>query len=134
VLPTVVTGAAAGALLGTWILPAVAVVIGAVLGLRFGHEAGVDVDNQGVQPVPAGAFAAWTRVEDLRTERRGRRLRVVAYLQGGGVALFPAPYDGPLCSRDPEFERKVFLLRSLWVNHRRQGIDSSHGEAGSDRA
>jgi hypothetical protein len=60
----------------------------------------------------------WRRVEDLRTERRGGRIRISVYLAGGHALRLPAPYDGRLLSADPQFERKLFMLRHLWETHR----------------
>jgi hypothetical protein len=93
---------------------------GAVMALAFGRDEGADVDDVGVHPVPAQAIGAlpWQRIEDLRTERRGGQIRVAVYLVGGRTVRLPAPYDGRLLGADPQFERKLIMLRHLWETHR----------------
>ena len=93
---------------------------GAVLCLAFGRGEGADVDDVGVRPVPDLTIGRvpWRRIEDLRTERRGGRIRVAVYLAGGGALRLPAPYDGRLLGADPQFEHKLFMLRHLWETHR----------------
>jgi hypothetical protein len=95
-------------------------VCGAVLGVAFGRSEGADLDDLGVRPVPDLAIGRlpWPRIEDLRTERRGGRIRVAVYLAGGRAVRLPAPYDGRLLGADPHFERKLFLIRHLWETHR----------------
>ena len=95
-------------------------VTGAVLGLAFGRGEGADVDDFGVTPVPDLAIGRvpWGGVEDLRTERRGGRIRVAVYLAGGRAVRLSAPYDGRLLGADPQFERKLIMLRHLWETHR----------------
>ena len=36
------------------------------------------------------------------------------------------PYDGRWLAADPEFERKLFMLRNLWETHRTFARDPSH--------
>jgi len=93
---------------------------GGALGLAFGRGEGADVDDIGVRPVPdlAVGRVPWRGVEDVRTERRGGRIRVAVYLTGGGAVRLSAPYDGRLLGADPHFERKLFMLRHLWETHR----------------
>ncbi len=100
--------------------PIVGGVTGGVLGLVFGRGEGADVDDFGVRPVPdlATGPLPWRGVEDLRTERRGGRIRVAVYLTGGRTVRLSAPYDGRLLGADPQFERKLFMLRHLWETHR----------------
>jgi hypothetical protein len=95
-------------------------VTGAVLGLAFGRSGGADVDDVGVRPVPDLPIGRvpWRGVEDLRTERRGGRIRVAVYLTGGRAVRLSAPYNGRLLGADPHFERKLFMLRHLWETHR----------------
>jgi hypothetical protein len=101
---------------------AVALVLGgAAWGIAFGRGRGTNIDDRGIHPVPAPSAvdAPWHRVADLRPERRGGRTRVAVYLDSGEIALLTAPYDGRLLGRDPEFERKLIMLRHLWDTHRR---------------
>jgi hypothetical protein len=95
-------------------------ISGALLGLAFGRAEGADVDDIGVRPVPDLSMGRvpWRRIEDLRTERRGGRIRVAVYLTGGRALRLAAPYDGRLLGADPRFERKLFMLRHLWETHR----------------
>jgi hypothetical protein len=95
-------------------------IIGAGLGLALGRGEGADVDDIGVRPIPDLAIGRvpWRRIEDLRTERRGGRIRVAVYLTGGRAVRLPAPYDGRLLGADPQFERKLIMLRHLWETHR----------------
>jgi len=58
----------------------------------------------------------------LRAERRGSRNVVALYLDSQAVLRLRAPYDGRLLAHDPQFERRVFLLRDLWETHRRWNI------------
>jgi hypothetical protein len=107
-----------------WLAGAVPLLLGPVTGglagVVFGREAGADIDDRGIHPVPAvgGAFAAWHHIEDVRVERVGGRTRIAVCFDSGEVARLGAPYDGRLLARDRQFERKLFMLRSLWENHR----------------
>ena len=98
----------------------VGVVVGAGGGLAFGRESGADIDDAGIHPVPPspGSFAPWHRIDDLRAERRGGRTYVAVCFDTGHSARLRAPYDGQFLARDPEFERKLFMLRNLWETHR----------------
>jgi hypothetical protein len=99
---------------------------GALTAVVFGRSGGADIDDLGIRPVPAmaavplvaGGFASWQRVRDLRCQRRGGRTRVVVYLDSGQTAWLRAPYHGRWLAADPEFERKLFMLRNLWEIHR----------------
>jgi hypothetical protein len=95
-------------------------VLGVAFGLLFGRLEGADVDDLGIHPVPGppGAYAPWHRIEDLRTERVGGRTLVAVCFDTGLVARLGAPYDGRLLAADPQFERKMFMLRNLWETHR----------------
>jgi hypothetical protein len=99
---------------------AVCPVVGASFGLLFGRDEGADVDDFGIHTVPrtAGGDAPWHRIEDVRAERRGARTHVAVYLDSGQIVRLLAPYDGGIVARDPEFERKLFMLRHLWETHR----------------
>jgi hypothetical protein len=93
---------------------------GGLVGAAFGRDAGADIDDRGIHPVPAAGdrYASWHRIEDVRTERVGGRTWITVCFDTGQVARLGAPYDGRLLGRDREFERKLFLLRNLWENHR----------------
>jgi hypothetical protein len=93
---------------------------GAFAGLAYGRDSGVDADDLGIHLVPArpGGLVPWQRVVDLRAERRGARTVVAVYAESGSVTRLRAPYDGQLLASDPEFERKLFMLRNLWETHR----------------
>jgi hypothetical protein len=99
---------------------AVGPVVGATLAVLFGRDVGADVDDFGIHTVPrtAGGDAPWHRIGDLRAERHGGRTHVAVYLDSGQILRLPAPYDGGIASRDPQFERKLFMLRHLWETHR----------------
>ena len=99
---------------------AVCPVVGASFGLLFGRDEGADVDDFGIHTVPrtAGGDAPWHRIEDVRAERRGARTHVAVYLDSGRIVRLLAPYHGGIMARDPEFERKLFMLRHLWETHR----------------
>jgi hypothetical protein len=108
-------------LLGALAVPLLVFLIGprAVRGLLGQREAGVDVDDRGVRPVP-GAWPPipWADVVDVYAERHGRRTVAALRLDSGAVVRLPAPYDGCLLGHDPEFEDKLFTLRNLWETHR----------------
>jgi hypothetical protein len=95
-------------------------VAGGALAVLFGRDEGADVDDVGIHTVPrtAGGDAPWHRIEDLRAERRGGRTHVAVYLDSGQILRLLAPYDGGIAARDPQFERKLFMLRHLWETHR----------------
>jgi hypothetical protein len=99
---------------------AVGPVVGGGLAVLFGRDEGADVDDYGIRTIPSTADgdAPWHRIEDLRAERRGARTHVAVYLDSGQILRLPAPYDGGITARDPQFERKLFMLRHLWETHR----------------
>lgn len=108
-----------------WLAVAVPLVTGiaggAFTGLVFGREEGADVDDAGIHPAPRRdslMYAPWQRIADLRTERRSGRTRVTVYFDTGQIARLQAPYHGRWLAADPEFERKLFMLRHLWETHR----------------
>lgn len=94
--------------------------VGGVIGLLVGRRRGIDVNALGMRSVPESPTGAqpWPRVVDLRTERRGGRTEVAAYLDTGAAVRLNAPYNGRLLARDPSFEQKYFTLRQLWETHR----------------
>lgn len=93
---------------------------GAALGPSLARDCGADADDLGIHRAPASppSFSPWRGIVDIRAERRGPRLVVAVYLDTGVVHRLPAPYDGRLLARDPDFERKLFTLRNLWETHR----------------
>ena len=99
---------------------AVGPVVGGAFAVLFGRDEGADVDDVGIHTVPptVGGDAPWHRIEDLRAERRGGRTHVAVHLDSGQILRLPAPYDGGIAARDPQFERKLFMLRHLWETHR----------------
>lgn len=106
------------------LLPLVPVLLGTLggglFGLLFGRDGGADIDDVGIQGIPrrGGGQADWDRIEDLRAERRGGRTRVAVYVDSGPTGWLRAPYSGRLLATDPEFERKLFMLRNLLATHR----------------
>ena len=106
------------------------VIGGGLVALVFGRQRGADIDDAGIHPVRTGqpgphdaGFTSWRRVNDLRCERRRGRTQVVVYLDSGRTAWLGAPYHGRLLASDPEFERKLFMLRNLWETHRTFAIE-----------
>jgi hypothetical protein len=99
------------------VLPLPLGVLGALL---LGRQVGVRLDGVGVHPLSLArqSVAAWALVMDVRTERRRRRTVVVLYLRDGTIVRLRAPYDGGLLGRDPQFERKLFMIRHVWETHR----------------
>jgi hypothetical protein len=114
------TVAAATLPVPAWVAMALSIPIGTLAGLLLARQLGVRLDGVGVHRIALGAQsnAPWTRVVDVRTERRRRRTVVVLYLGDGSVVPLRAPYDGGLLGRDPQFERKLFLIRHVWETHR----------------
>ncbi|WP_433791626.1 hypothetical protein [Actinoplanes sp. CA-252034] len=109
----------------TWALLVVApLFVGAVTGLLAGRRTGVEVGDCGIRTssVFDEGLAPWSRVVDLRAERRGRRTVVSVYLDSGASVRLHAPYSGGLFAADPRFELKVFALSHLWRSHRFGGL------------
>lgn len=106
------------------IMPVLGAPAGGFIGLVLGRAGGADLDDFGLHPVPYGhpGNIAWQRIVAVRTERRGARIHIALYLDDGQYAVLPAPYDGRLLGGDPEFERKLFMLRHLWETHRTFGL------------
>jgi hypothetical protein len=92
------------------------------LGLVLRHRDGADVDHRGIHPAGRAEFTPWQQVAGLRAERRSGRIRVAVYFDTGQVARLGAPYHGRWLEADPEFERKLFTLRGLWLSHRNYAI------------
>jgi hypothetical protein len=99
---------------------------GAVAGVLLQPRLGTEVDAGGIRTVtPFGAgVEPWSRVVDLRAERRGARTVVSVYLDSGASVQLQAPYSGELFAADPQFELKVFALSHLWRSHRFGGVPS----------
>jgi hypothetical protein len=95
---------------------------GALAGLLWGRRIGTEADELGVRPTSTDSARPWREVIDLRTERRGGRIHVVAYLYDGAVLCLPAPYDGRFLAHDPGFDHKYFLLRECWEGRRRWSL------------
>jgi hypothetical protein len=105
------------------IAPALA---GAFGGLVLGRRHGTEIDAGGIHMVTpfAQGVEPWSRVVDLRAERRGARTVVSVYLESGASVQLRAPYSGELFAADPHFESKVFALSHLWRSHRFGGVPS----------
>lgn len=103
-----------------WLAALVPLPIGAVAGLALGRRFGTRLDERGVHglPVARDKVAPWSLVADVRAERWRRRTVVAVYLCDGSILRLRAPYDGELLGRDPEFERKLFMICHLWETHR----------------
>jgi hypothetical protein len=103
-----------------WLAVLVPVPLGVLGGLLLGRQLGVRLDGIGVHPLSFApqSDAAWARVMDIRTERRRRRTVVVLCLRDGSIVRLRAPFDGGLLGRDPQFERKLFMIRHVWETHR----------------
>ncbi len=101
-------------------------VLGAIAGVLVGRRFGTDIDDGGIRLVPGFTHAVkpWSRVVDLRAERRGARTVVSVYLESGEAVQLRAPYDGELLAADPQFELKLFALSHLWRSHRFGGLSS----------
>ena len=106
---------------GLWALPVVLAVAGVPVGVLLGRRAGTEVTDRGIRTA-ARPMAPWSRVVDLRAERRGARTVVSVYLDSGASVQLAAPYSGELFAADPQFEQKVFALANLWRSHRFGGV------------
>jgi hypothetical protein len=99
---------------------------GAPAGLVWSRTAGTVIHAGGIRT--ESPFTAevepWSRVVDLRAERRGGRTVVSVYLSSGASKQLSAPYSGEFLAADPQFEMKVFALSHLWRSHRFGGVPS----------
>ena len=110
-----------------WAVPAAGLPLaGALAGVLLRPRLGTEVDAGGIRTMaPFGAgVEPWSRVVDLRAERRGARTVVSVYLDSGASVQLRAPYTGELFAADPQFELKVFTLSHLWRSHRFGGVPS----------
>jgi hypothetical protein len=104
-------------LFGLLLIPA---AIGTSVGVVSGVRTGVDADELGIHSVPPlpRSFGPWSSIADIRAERRRSKTIVAVYLESGRVLRLRAPYDGQMLGHDPRFERKYFMLVTLWETHR----------------
>jgi hypothetical protein len=129
-----VLGVSAGLLVATstappawiWSLPAFGPLLGVAAGVLLRLRLGTAAVADGIRTVtPSGEdVEPWSRVVDLRAERRGARTVVSVYLESGASVQLRAPYSGELFAADPRFEQKVFALSQLWRCHRFGGVPS----------
>ena len=101
-------------------------VLGIATSVLLCRRLGVEIDARGIRTVTpfARALQPWSKVTDLRAERRGNRTVVSVYLKSGASVQLRAPYSGELLAADPRFELKVFALSNLWRSHRFGGVSS----------
>ena len=97
-------------------------LFGGLIGMVVGPYVGTQVNAGGIRAGIARHVEPWSRVVDLRAERRGGRTVVAVYLESGGCLRLSAPYDGEWFAADPQFERKLFALSYLWRSHRFGGL------------
>lgn len=95
-------------------------IIGSAAGVfrRRRTEVGADGVGQHRWPRRPSTMVPWSRIRDIRPERRGPRTVVALDLINGATRRLPVPYDGLWLARDPQFEQKLFLLRNLWETYR----------------
>ena len=113
----------------SWLWPLLAFgppVVGSVAGLVAGRCTGTLLSAGGIRTRSlwpgSGGLAPWSRVVDLRAERRGGRTVVSVYLDSGASVQLQAPYSGELFAADPQFELKMFALSHMWRSHRFGGL------------
>jgi hypothetical protein len=104
-----------------WALPAALTAAGLLGGVFRGRRSGTEITARGIRTA-ARSVEPWSRVVDLRAERRGARTVVSVYLESGASVQLAAPYSGELFAADPQFELKVFALAHLWRSHRFGGV------------
>lgn len=112
-----------------WLWPVLIVappLLGAGASVLLSRRLGTEIDARGIRSVSpfSRGLAPWSRVVDLRAERRGARTVVSVYLDSGASVQLGAPYSGELFAADPQFELKVFALSHLWRSHRFGGVPS----------
>jgi hypothetical protein len=111
----------------SWLWPLLAFAppaLGSVAGLLVGRRTGTQLCAGGIRTrsMFADGLAPWSRVVDLRAERRGGRTVVSVYLDSGASVQLQAPYSGELFAADPQFELKMFALSYIWRSHRFGGL------------
>jgi hypothetical protein len=104
-----------------WALPAASTAAGLLDGVFRGRRSATEITARGIRTA-ARSVEPWSRVVDLRAERRGARTVVSVYLESGASVQLAAPYSGELFAADPQFELKVFTLANLWRSHRFGGL------------
>jgi hypothetical protein len=97
-------------------------VAGLLAGGLLRGRLGTEINARGIRTAATCGVQPWSRVVDLRAERRGARTVVSVYLDSGGSVQLAAPYSGDLFAADPQFEMKVFALSHLWRSHRFGGL------------
>jgi hypothetical protein len=110
-----------------WMWPALAFgppLAGAIAGVAVGRRNRTEFGAGGIRTrsVFADGLAPWSRVVDMRAERRGGRTVVSVYLDSGASVQLNAPYSGGLFAADPQFEVKMFALSYIWRSHRFGGL------------
>jgi hypothetical protein len=125
---TILAWAASGAPPAWWwaLLTVAPPAAGGLAGLLLTSRLGTVIDAGGIRTVTpfARGVQPWSRVVDLRAERRGGRTVVSVYLDSGASLQLRAPYSGELFAADPRFESKVFALSNLWRSHRFGGLST----------
>ena len=110
-----------------WLWPVLAFgppLAGGLAGVLLRPRLGIEIDAGGIHTAtPFGVgVEPWSRVVDLRAERRGARTVVSVYFESGASVQLRAPYTGELFAADPRFELKVLALSHLWRSHRFGGV------------
>jgi hypothetical protein len=104
-----------------WLALAVTSLLAGMAGGALVGRRGTRIDADGIRS--ARWHEPWSRVVDLRAERRGARTVVSVYLESGASLQLAAPYSGDgLLAADPQFELKVSALSHLWRSHRIGGV------------
>ncbi|MEV6494039.1 hypothetical protein AB0M20_36250 [Actinoplanes sp. NPDC051633] len=104
-----------------WLALAITSLLAGMAGGALAGRRGTRIDAGGIRT--AHRHEPWSRVVDLRAERRGARTVVSVYLESGASVQLAAPYSGEgLLAADPQFELKVSALSHLWRSHRIGGV------------
>jgi hypothetical protein len=108
--------------LDVWLLAVLgSALAGLIGGVLTGRWSGTEITARGIRTA-THAVEPWSRVVDLRAERRGARTVVSVYLESGASMQLAAPYSGEFFAADPRFEMKVHALSHLWRSHRFGGV------------
>ncbi|WP_100444605.1 hypothetical protein [Glycomyces xiaoerkulensis] len=98
------------------------VALAVLVALRGARRVGVVLDRSGVHPIAGrpDRYARWTRITDIRAERRGGRTVPVVYLHDPAQPPWRlrAPYSGRALAADDELDMKIFVMRSLWESYK----------------
>jgi hypothetical protein len=104
-----------------WLALATTSLLAGMVGGALVGRRGTRIDAGGIRS--ARSHEPWSRVVDLRAERRGARTVVSVYLESGASLQLAAPYSGEgLLAADPQFDLKVSALSHLWRSHRIGGV------------